>query len=46
MKRARELRTTILNELFQGQDASTTATDEDNLFKEQGKSFDAKTGHY
>ena len=43
IKRVRELRTTILNELFQGQDGSTTATDEDNLFKEQRKSFDAKT---
>ena len=43
IKRVRELRTTILNELFQRQDGSTTATDENNLFTEQGKSFDAKT---
>ena len=43
IKRIRELRITILNELFQGQDGFVTVTGEDNIFKEQGKSFDAKT---
>ena len=43
IKRVRELRTTILNELFQGQNTSATATDENNIFKEQKKSQDAKT---
>lgn len=43
IKRVRELRTTILNELFHGQDSSGEATAEDNIFKEQKKSFDAKT---
>jgi len=32
-----------LNELFQGQNTSATATDENNIFKEQKKSQDAKT---
>jgi len=43
IQRVRELRTTILNELFQGQNNFTTATGEDNNFKKQQKSFDAKT---
>jgi hypothetical protein len=43
IKRVRELRITILNELFQGQDGFVTVTGEDNIFKEQVKSFDAKT---
>jgi hypothetical protein len=43
IKRVRELRTTILNELFQGQDSLGTVTDEDNIFKEHGNLFDAKT---
>lgn len=43
IKRVRELRTTILNELFHGQDGSGEATAEDNISKEQKKSFDAKT---
>ena len=43
IKRVRELRTTILNELFQGQNNFASDTDENNIFKEHGKSFDAKT---
>ncbi|CCK78265.1 IS4 family transposase [Desulfobacula toluolica] len=41
IKRVRQLRTKILNELFQGQDNSGPT--EDNNFKEQTKSFNAKT---
>ena len=43
IKRVRELRTIILNELFHDQDSSGEATAEDNISKEQEKSFDAKT---
>ena len=43
IKRVRELRTTILNELFHGQYGSGEATAENNNCKEQNKSFDAKT---
>ena len=42
IKRVRELRTTILNELFGGQDVNDT--NHDNFFKEQkDKRLDAKT---
>ncbi len=43
IKRVRELRTTILNELFHGQDSSGETTAGSKNFKEQNKSFDAKT---
>ena len=43
IKRVRELRTTILNELFHGQDSNGTAMDENNIGKEQKKSYHAKT---
>ena len=43
IKRVRELRTTILNELFHGQDSNGAAMDGNNIGKKQRKSYHAKT---
>ena len=43
IKRVRELRITILNELFNGQDSSSATMDGNNTGKKQGKPYHAKT---
>ncbi len=43
IKRVRELRTTILNELFHGQDSNGATMGGNNIGKEQRKSYHAKT---
>ncbi len=43
IKRVRELRTTILNELFHGQDSNGATMGGNNIGKEQWKSYHAKT---
>jgi hypothetical protein len=44
IKRVRELRTIILNELFNGKEKIDKI--ENQIFKEQGEPLHAKTGHH